>query len=278
VLKWLTHATQFLEIAGTLAALSPFKTRWIRLAVVPSFWALHLGIASTIQIGIFPYVSMVSWLVLVPAEVPEALLRRLGRVPSLARRALAAVRSKLPAAPPVALRASRANHVVAGFFLAYTTLWNLCWLPYLDLARHFPKSLLFVGQVLQVEQHWNLFAPAPLIRDGWFVVPGALASGAQVDLFRGGRPPTWAKPVHSAELWPNSRWWMFTMRLVEFDAARLTYSGYLCNAWNERHGGAQRLVALEIYFLYQDTLATHTKGPVKKILVYQAICNVPRGG
>jgi hypothetical protein len=278
LLKWLTHATQLLEIAGTLAVLCPFKTRWIRLAVVPSFWALHLGIAATLQIGIFPYVSVVSWLVLLPGEVPEALLRRFASIPSLARRAIDAVRPSLPEASAIPLRASRANHWVAGFFLAYTTIWNLCWLPYLDLGRHFPKGLLFVGQVLQVEQHWNLFAPAPLTRDGWFVVPGELASGTEVDLFRGGRAVTWTKPAHAASLWPNSRWWMFTMRLVEFDAARLTYSGYLCNAWNERHEGPQRLVGLKIFYLYQDTLPNHTKGPIKKAPVYQATCNPPRDG
>lgn len=278
LLRWLTHSTQLLEIAGTLAALCPFGTKWIRLAVVPSFWALHLGIAATLQIGIFPYVSVVSWLVMLPPEVPEAIRRRLYGAAARVRRAFARVSARLPRphGAPWPFRASRVNHVLSTFFLAYTTIWNLCWLPYLDLGRHFPRSLVFVGQVFQVEQHWNLFAPAPLTRDGWFVVPGELASGARVDLFRGGRPLSWSKPAHSAALWPNSRWWMFTMRLVEFDGARLSYAGYLCNAWNERHREGQRLVSLQIHYLYQDTLPDHTKGPIQKTHVYTATCNPPR--
>jgi hypothetical protein len=68
---------------------------------------------------------------------------------------------------------------------------------------------------------------------------------------------------------------MFTMRLVEFEGARITYSGFACKSWNERHHGDETLVGLQIYFLYQDTLANHTRSEVKKSLVWTAACNVP---
>jgi hypothetical protein len=277
VLRFSTYATMALEIGGTLAVFSPFGTRAIRTLLVPAFFALHAGIALTLQIGIFPYVSIVSWLAFVPGELIQSLL---GRVPGIrasverawafATRHVAALRAVGPATSRVP---SLANQLTAAFFLAYVTIWNLCWLPYLDLGRHFPRSLVFVGQMLQLEQHWNLFAPAPLIRDGWFVVPGELADGTTVDLFRGGRAGSWDKPERVAALWPNTRWWMFTMRLVEFEGARLAYSHYLCNAWNERYTGPKHLNGLRIFYLYQDNLPEHRKGVQQKLLLYTAPCS-----
>jgi hypothetical protein len=279
LLRWLTHSTILLEIGGTSIAFFPFGTRWIRRVVVPSFWLLHLGIALTLQIGIFPWVSIASWLAFLPADVAERIASRFSARFSVrfagVKRAAAALAERLglPGVPP--LRASLANQLTSGFFLAYITIWNLCWLPYLDVGRYFPQGLISLGQMLQVEQHWNLFAPAPLTRDGWFVVPGQLRDGKWVDLFRGGRTPTWEKPAHSAALWPNSRWWMFTMRLVEFEGARITYAGFACKSWNERHRGDESLVGLQIFFLYQDTLPNHTRSEVKKSLLWSATCNQP---
>ncbi len=44
------------------------------------------------------------------------------------------------------------------------------------------------------------------IPHGWFVVPGVLANGEEVDLLAGGGPVPWTQPELVTAIYPSSRW------------------------------------------------------------------------
>ena len=68
--KYMTLFSILLEWGGPLLLFFSFAFGrfwwWVRLAVVISFVAFHMGIAATMWIGVFPYTCMVMWLIFLP--------------------------------------------------------------------------------------------------------------------------------------------------------------------------------------------------------------------
>lgn len=73
--KGFTLYTLFIEIAGPLLALTPFRWGWLRLVAALLMINLHFGLYMTLEIGIFPWVCMASWLAFFPTCFWELLER-----------------------------------------------------------------------------------------------------------------------------------------------------------------------------------------------------------
>ncbi len=71
-----TYTTLVLEWVGPLLLLVPLRPELCRLVVVLTFISLHIGFGLTLNIGIFPLLSSVSWLAFLPSSFWEALGRR----------------------------------------------------------------------------------------------------------------------------------------------------------------------------------------------------------
>ena len=56
-MSMLTRFVVWFEIIGPLCLLIPFRTRQIRMLMVPAFWAFQAGLAATIQLHLFPLVT-----------------------------------------------------------------------------------------------------------------------------------------------------------------------------------------------------------------------------
>lgn len=61
-----TFYTLFIEIAGPLFALTPFKWGWLRFISAALMINLHIGLFFTLEIGFFPWVCIVSWIAFFP--------------------------------------------------------------------------------------------------------------------------------------------------------------------------------------------------------------------
>ena len=59
----LTHATMYLELLGPILVLLPIPFLYfpIRMLVILSFWGFHIGIALTMEVGVFSFTSMFYW-------------------------------------------------------------------------------------------------------------------------------------------------------------------------------------------------------------------------
>ncbi|WP_244605252.1 HTTM domain-containing protein [Halorussus halobius] len=221
-------------------------TGWARALFAGLFVGMHLGMAATLNLGVFPLVSAAGLLAFLPPTFWDAAerlwaahgSRRLdfGRVLAGADRLLPGpVRVEWPGAGTVAsgLRTgwSTAKPGVVGGLLALVLLWNAATLGYAGM----PDA---VSETVDPEDYrWDMFAPEPRSDDGWYVVVGNLTTGETRDPLRGGEL-RWDRPPNVAATYPDVRWYKYLVELQRGQADRLgpAFGDYLCREWNADHG------------------------------------------
>jgi hypothetical protein len=254
-LPWLvwavTRATLALEYVGPFLLFAP--AWWLRSLTVLAFWALHLGIAASYTLGIFPFVDLVVLLPFLPPRVwdaVEAALARLGRVAGPPRRADPTAGPAPAAGPPWRARA-RAGAVAA--LLAAVLAQNLASVGALRL----PAWLASAGHWLRIDQQWRMFTPSAPRYDGWWVIPGTLADGRIIDLSPHGPELTWEKPARISANNRPFRWAVYLWQMSDpktNHALRRRWSAWTCRTWNATHPPRERLVKLEMHFVSEETL------------------------
>lgn len=164
-------------------------------------------------------------------------------------------------------------NILAVFFIWYILLWNLGTIPNSKISL-LPEYVP-IGRVLHIDQEWNMFAPYPLKDDGWYIVPGTLSDGTNVDLFRDGKPVSWNKPAWIAIEYKNSRWIKYFFNLYQpgFVKYRRYYAEYLCRAWNTSHIDPKRkLINLQIIYMLEKTPLPGERTSIKKISLLKHFC------
>ena len=119
-----------------------------------------------------------------------------------------------------------------------------------------------------LNQGWRMFAPHPMLDDGWYVIPARLADGSEVDLFRGGAPVTREKPERVFADYPTHRWLTFNLGLRQRQghAMIVPYLEWLRRRWDAEHPRDERVVSLEMIYMQEDTRFDTTEAdprPVK---------------
>jgi hypothetical protein len=257
LLKFLTFTTLYLELFGPLFAFAPFYTNQLRTITALIFILFHLvALNLTLNLGLFPYVCAVAWLVFFPNWFWDRLLGM-----------KASISNSLP------YKANSVASLFAIFFLAYILSWNLQSINALTL----PSQAYTIGSFLRIDQLWNMFAPYPLKDDGWFVIPAKLRNGNEVDLFTEETPVCWNHPQFCATHFKNDRWRSFMMNLLFYDNDAISlsnYAIYLTKDWNEKHPYEENLVTFEIIFMAK-TNDYNLVGPPRdnqKIVLWHHCC------
>lgn len=260
LLKILTFATFYLEAFGPFFAFSPMWTGPLRIATVVAFLIFHLiGLNLTMELALFPYVCAVAWIVFIPAWFWDKILKKQELV------------SNSLISPP--WRASWFSNFLASFFLVYITLWNISTLgiswPF------FSPPPPIIASLSGVDQAWDMFSPYPLTADGWYVIPGQLKDGTEVDVFKNGAPVDWEKPPSLAAVYPNDRWRSYLMNLFleeEGESYLPFYARYLCRNWNENHPEDQQLVSFDIYYMVKENSLENPSAPYEKVHLWHQEC------
>lgn len=235
-LVWaVTRATLALELVGPFLLLAPRP--WLRTAVVLAFGGLHLGIALSYTLGIFPWLDLVTLLPFLPPPVWDRLAgRRDGR-----------------AREPGPSGLGRVAGALAAIALAYVLVYNVDSVRPLGL----PDRVTAVGNWLRINQRWRMFTPNGPRRDGWFVIPGTLADGSVVDLGPHGPALSWDKPARISAADRPFRWAIYLWQMSDpyiNHMLRRRYAEWACRTWNAQHPPERRLRGLEIHFEYEETL------------------------
>jgi len=275
VMKVMTYLSVKLEIYGSLLFFIPFFTGFFLLLAIALLAGLQMGFGTTMRIFLFPWISICATVPMIPSVFWDKLP---GKIRSLSvyglrfaewlktRAVFEGLARRLPP-KPMFTRTPTWMNVTAGLFLLYIFLWNLGTLPTSMNRKRIdvPWKLKWIASVLRLDQTWNMFAPYPLKDDGWYVIPGVLKNGTEVDVFRGEEPVTWEKPEYVAYMYKNQRWQKYMMNLwsKEFSDFRLYYGRYLCRAWNDHHKGGEQLDHFSITFMRQDTRASGEAAPQK---------------
>ena len=162
---------------------------------------------------------------------------------------------------------------VAGFFLFATLAWNLCTVDTL------PKSLFALltppFRVIRIDQYWNMFAPYPSKEDGWFVFPGELADGTELDVLHPERPGiSYDKPEYISLTYPNIRWHKYQENLwsAQFASNRLYYGKYLCREWNSTHPAEKALKTFKMIYMLEESLPPGQTPTVEQRVLWRHEC------
>lgn len=169
---------------------------------------------------------------------------------------------------PLSWRLPLIGQFAVGVLLLYVLVWNLAG------ALKFNAPLRQVANVLQIHQHWSMFAPYPKVDDGWFVVPGVLENGEEVDVFRAvisglGEEVSWNKPTPVSATFPNVQWRKYLENLLAAeDPGRYhNFAVYLYRAWNASQPEERQLTRLNIYYMLEHT--ERLASPPEKIHLWE---------
>lgn len=234
--------------------------RWrhgIRLAVALALMGFHCGLILTLQLGIFPWVNLVSLVVFFPPLVWDRLPRIEGLFRGLSERLAAGLRggwlARRAGSPTAALRLPWWQTVPVVTLMVYVLVWNLMSLP--DSPVSVPGKIRPLAYTLRIDQRWNLFAPRPYTSDGWWVIPGKLPGGEWVDLYRDGGPMAYDKPEDVSAEYPTYRWRKYLRNVYRGrnKQHRPLYAAWLCREWNRRHPPEQRVLELRLIYMKEST-------------------------
>lgn len=222
-----------------------------RAVLAALFAAAHLGMALTMQIGVFPLVSIAALLPFLPASVWDAVEARVAR--PLDRRlsgALPARRSPIPRLAPRLAPSPVVRRWTTRVATAVVTLGLVLVLGYNAATVATGTVDLGADSGLEIgEPRWRMFAPSPPVTAGWYVVRGDRPSGEAVDPFRGG-PVRWDRPPDMADTYPTHRWQKYLTEVRWRGEPRLVRSlaGHLC-----RRGADRGVASVDIYFVAEVT-------------------------
>lgn len=174
------------------------------------------------------------------------------------------------------LRSSLATNLLAGFLLFYIFLGNLTTVSTFTM----PAGLVPLGSLIGLEQSWGMFAPYPDKDDGWYVIPGTLSGGQQVDLLpviREDFSPhevSWEKPRDVASTFKD-KYWRKYLGAIWSDAyadQRLHFGRYICREWNARHAGDQQLETFQITYMLEETLPDYQRSIPQEEVLWEHSC------
>ncbi|MEM0961016.1 MAG: HTTM domain-containing protein [Bacteroidota bacterium] len=243
VLQALTIATLVLEGIGPLIAMSPWRSATARTLVALSFIGFHAGLAASMTLGIFPFVCMVGWLLVIPSPVWQAVFRR--------------ARSLGPLRPPSHAELHPVLSAAALFLILGAGLLN--WREADPIGTHYAfgdgaEIIDRIGYQVGISQPWDMFSPNPASEDGWYEIVGTTAHGDKYSLPNGDSYRPTGRNEASAS-YVSQRWRKLLFDYYRTDAFaqhRAEYGAYLWNDWNRRHPD-RPLQSIEIAIHHEPT-------------------------
>ena len=210
-------------------------TGWGRAALAGAFAVCHLGLFLTMNLTVFPLVSVVGLVVFTPSAVWEACKQRF---PYGSLRIGDGVGSALPRP------GTEGGRLVEALSETGPQRWRrrgVSVLVAVCLVTVLVTNAVAMGYVEteateQVEEYigykWSLFAPYPPTTDRWYVFRGETASGEAVDPLRLSPYKKDLRP----DPYPNARWrkYLGAVRGSDDDRIKTALVGYLCQRWDRR--------------------------------------------
>lgn len=281
-IKLLTWATLAVEYAAAPLILLPLAQPLLRRIAIVLLCGLHLGTWLMMELGLFPFVTMSTYALLLEAEDWKTLRRWARKAPRcvigyyddacvLCRRGVQwlALSDGLPddrgvVAPasvaPLRLRFKSPRRLLMNVFVGVIFVAVLINSYNLNVAAPLyrpqivePRLVRAVIQTTQLIQDWNLFAPYPMKDDGWWVINGVTESGERFDPLTG-RTPTWEKPKNLAARY-NAAWriYLYRLWLRSNSEYRLYFARHITVKNHREKPPGQRLVQFDFYYVLETT-------------------------
>lgn len=246
-------------------AVAPFllwSHPWLRGLTALGLSMMHVGFGAFLHLGLFAWVGVLTPVGLWPSPWMDWLETRFRR--------LAPLWERCPVPPAWLLqRPGRLSSILAACLALFVFNLNLATLRGNRWAIRPPG--LRLARTLRLDQSWRMFAPFPMLDDGWYVVDAQTSDGAHVDPWRDG-PVRWEKPGDVAGLFRNSRWrrYLMALWLTRHAAWRPDFVRYLERVWNRSHRA--HLVRVQLYYVLEKTLPDYRPPEPERILLLDSTC------
>ena len=278
-LKLSTRIVYWLELLGPFLLLMPVCTGPIRTIAVLSFIFMHTAFGTCLALGVFSWICCFAVLLFLPTWFWETIFiyfKNLTFVSSIKNWFHKTIITFLEtnsviAYKPLRIHYSLFENLFIAFCLMYVFMWNA---KSIRPECIFPDYLRPFGQMLQLEEEWNMFAPYPSPDDGWYIIPGKLMDGTEVDLFRNGQPVKWKKPKLISNSYKNHYWFKLYENLRQGDNTPqlLNFGRYLCRKWDATHKDDREIQKFSIYFMRETTLPDYKSPKPEKVLLWDHWC------
>jgi hypothetical protein len=258
--RWLSAPLTYGTLLGESSPLLlfiPYRNVWLRIFVFATLWTLHISFAACLQLGLFSPACMAGWLAILPAAAWRR--RPLARLASWRVWPVAsAAGSQSPSIASVARprrRIALAVSLLAVALILLQVAKNIAIVAKAPLPGGGSGVLERVSTHMRFNQAWRMFS-IPGQNDGWYVMPGLLRSGREVDVFHDGAPVTFDKPRLVTDDYPTSRW--RRMMMTNWDpkkagGIRKAHARWICRSWNRTHAGDDALVSFRMIFMLEKT-------------------------
>lgn len=263
LMKVLTHLVWYIELLAPLLIILPLKSTKIRLVGIISIVILFIGIASTLFVGLFYIIGIVSLIGMLPGNIIDAFEKRLYKNRVVYVNNIEQQNQ---------LMRYRVTSFITNNFLILVMVY--CLMLNLSNVKKFPftleDSVLTFGNIFRLEQSWGMFAPGILKDDGYYVYAGKTNNEHWIDIKHNQDSVSYLKPKSVIDDYENDRW----RKLAENVASKnLNYMrpylcSYLLKKWNKKHS-EKKVTEVIIYYMKETSLPNYQTKPIEKL----ALCN-----
>lgn len=226
-----TWIVLYLQLFGALLLLTPWRFTHLRGVILGSLALLQLGMGTALNVGLFPWISIVGLIALVPPGV-------WGQAHS--------TKLRVTSAKSVPHRlGAYAQGSIGLLFITVMTLETL------NDHLHLRSASGFVGHLpggSNFMQRWTMFT-APASHGGWFIVPAITSQGDTINLLRDGEPPSRNPPSDPWKDFRSHRWRILianSLRATQIPENRERFLRYLMEDWNDKAEPRAKVKSLEL--------------------------------
>lgn len=264
LLKILTLTVFYIELIAPILIALPLLPNKVRLFGMLCYLIVFVGIASTIYVGLFYIIGIISLIGLLPSSIMDWFESRFYKNKTLY---IPSSVSKLKSNMIISM-----THTFKNYFLI--AVMAFCLMMNLGSVKKFPfyldPTIVAYGKILRLEQNWGMFSPFILKDDGWFVYSALTDDKKYIDIKHQTDIVSYEKPTPVVSEFESDRWRKFQENYTfnNNNYMRPYYCTYLLKKWNKEHPD-KHIYDLTIFFMKETSLPDYKTLPITKT----AVCN-----
>jgi hypothetical protein len=277
LLRYFTAVAYYFELLIPVLFFIPFQHAMFRTVAVIAIIVFHLLNLTTLFIGLFPVIGIVTVLGILPTEA----MNRIEKAFSKIRETVAASFMGIGYAANKVIRWKAQNYELGSlhykirtalliFLTVFIFDWNFSNLSFIN--SKLSDKFRFIGYSLRLDQAWGMFAPGVFKDDGWYILEGITKEDEHINLLRPNKPLTYNKPKNVVGMFKNDRWRKYSENFIFSDNEFMR--GYFCNyykrIWNEKHPD-RYINTLQVIYMEEMTLPGYKYSHPKKVILWECV-------
>lgn len=262
IMKLLTWLVYYIELIAPLLILIPVFIPKLRIIGIVSIALLHIGIGSTLYVGLFFIIGLITLLGILPSNTMNWIEQKWVKDNTIIINDNKNFTSVF----------GDVRYIFKTVFLGLVI--GFCLMLNLSNIKAFPftidAKLISFGNALRLEQSWGMFSPFILKDDGFMIYSAYTKNGNYIDIYRDGKALTYDKPKNILSEFESDRWRKYTENYLfnNNNYMRPYLCNYLIKKWNHEHPKNQ-ITDLTIIFMKEISVENYQTKPLEKI----ALCN-----